>query len=120
MTTYSAHYILSAHEIPIYRRLLENWTSIATGEFRKIAERLLHNTYSATGEPLTIIEESMRIEQILPFLNVMSDELERMMTIHEENRKLPPGERDTTIYSRVDLLQTVIEKIRGDSFSRYR
>lgn len=120
MTTYYVHYVITDREVPIYHRMLENWASIATGKSLKTVEHLIHNTCDTTGEPSTLIKESLRIESILPFWDVMTDELERMMTIQEKNRKLPHDEFDPTIYQQIELLQTVLEKVTGNAFARYR
>jgi hypothetical protein len=117
MTTYSAHYVLTAHEIPIYRHLLEKWASTATGESVGVVERLLRNTCDVDGSPLSRVEEYIRIEKFLPFWEVMEKELQRMYAVEEANRKLPFDERDLSIFNQVHQLEEVIKKLRATEMS---
>ena len=117
MTTYLTHYILTDDEIPIYRRMLENWASIATGESIDIAERLIHDTYDADGNSLTKVEVRIRTEKFFPFWGVMGDELKRLYEMQEANRKLPFDERDLFFFEKIHQLEKIIEKLKANNMS---
>ncbi len=137
MTTFSVHFELSGEEIPIYRCMLEKWSSRKLEEFQNVqgenewvlrsmkkdqqkVDQLIQRTYDINGGNAVKVKEGLDLHFIRPFWGVIKEEQDRLMATLSTRRELPKEERVIFLSKFADqmsILNSVSSKIKNYGMS---